>query len=215
MTESWCQWDVAEPIFLTATLCALVYRKIEAHRVSWLAKPTRFCQLVSDETYNQGPCLAGTESSALSITLYCLPRWIDLFPIGLGDYFDLLPLWPLSPLLDKLSEFWYGPFPGSLIQASIWKKEVKNSVMSQSEWFLFQTTTISWQNRLALHAGSLNTSHWTNYPGQAASSRGTGARLLCDREEARAENHMEKAVAIRYRGCLLSWNPRFPGCNRQ
>lgn len=48
-----------------------------------------------------------TLNPALSIILHCLPRCTDLFPTGLADYFDFFPLWPLSPLLEKVSGFWY------------------------------------------------------------------------------------------------------------
>lgn len=135
--------------------------------------------------------------------------------MGLGDYFDLFPLWPLSSLLDNFLNSEMVPCPGASyncslgIDVGLYLEEGSQelSYISKSKVPIPNNHYLMAEQTGSIHRLTEHMSHWTNCPGQAVSNgRSTGARLLCDREEARTENHMEKAVAfaIKYRGCLLS-----------
>lgn len=66
-----------------------------------------------------------------------------------------------------------------------WMGPIAKPSISRSRWH--------W---LAIQAHWAYTTPWTTCPGQAASSGSTAACFLCGREEARAEKHIGKVVAI-------------------
>ena len=89
--------------------------------------------------------------------------------------------------------------------AGLHLEERSDDLRSPAEWVPFPNH----QELAADHTGSTHrfgehTSPWTPYPGQEASKGGTGARLLCGREETERKTHWKSSQVERWPAAMRS-----------